>query len=368
VDRRPEIREVITARSSLAGSIQALLDKRYRGIQRAAYLRKQRWISYPCHHRNVDGVCTLPNTLAQQDVDLDGENVLFLIGAGRSGTTLLYKILAAHRQVGYLSNYQARCPSWPGLAVLHRLPTALPILKRMAWFEASGGAYFNTGRPWFKSWVPTPGEAEPVFQTCGLPWAPAADFVPDQAVGACLISRFERVRKLGGTKVLLTKRTANNRRLPQLRRLLPGAKYIHLVRDGRAVAYSLLRVHWWDDHLLYWSGKTPRQLVEEGADPLDLAARNWVEEMATIEQGIGFLDRSRLLEVRYDNLLSSPRAELQRILEFMGVAIDDAEFWALIDFLRLEPKQESWVSRWSTAQLARVTTVQGEMLRRWGFA
>ena len=37
-----------------------------------------------------------------------GEQVAFLVGAGRSGTTLLHKLLCLHPQIAYISNYENR--------------------------------------------------------------------------------------------------------------------------------------------------------------------------------------------------------------------------------------------------------------------
>ncbi len=230
-------------------------------------------------------------------------NFVFLLGAGRSGTTLLYKMLSVHRSVAYLSNYQQRYPEWPSLACLQRLPNYFPELKRRSWFQEQGGASFNKRRKWTQFIVPTPAEAEPVYASCGAPLTPAEDFHLLPRVTNCLRERFERTLHASGADVLLSKRTANNRRIPVLKQIFPNAKYIHLVRDGRAVAHSLLQVKWWNDHTLYWTGKTPRQEVAEGANPLELAARNWVEEMHSLERGITLIEESKLLEVQYDELL-----------------------------------------------------------------
>lgn len=296
-----------------------------------------------------------------------GEGVFILLGAGRSGTTLLYKILAAHRKVGYLSNYQNRYPTLPSTAILHRVLNYFPEVKRKAWFKEGGGAYFNERREWLTSLVPTPSEAESIYQACGLPLTPSEDYKPNDITTECLAQCFEKVKKASGASILLSKRTANNRRIPQLHQMLPGARFIHLIRDGRAVAYSLPRVAWWDDHVLFWSGRTPRQMVAEGADPLQLAARNWVEGMSSIEQGIRALSKDIVLEVRYENLLLRPRDEIQRMLEFMGVPEPDPAFNRLVETLNLRPRKEAWLSGWSEAEKALVHALQRDTLRRWGY-
>jgi hypothetical protein len=270
--------------------------------------------------------------------------------------------------VAYLSNYQKRYPEWPSLAYLQRLPNYFPKLKRNSWFQAHGGAYFNEQRRWMQSIVPTPSEAEPVYASCGIPLTPAEDYRPLPHTANCLRERFERILRTSGADVLLSKRTANNRRVPVLKQIFPNAKYIHLVRDGRAVAYSLLRVAWWNDHVLYWTGKTPQQMVAEGANPLELAARNWVEEMHSLERGIALIEESKLLEVQYDELLQDPHGQLQRILHFMDVVPQaDATFQEIIESLHLRPRQEAWSRNWTESELCTVQDLQGDTLRRWGF-
>jgi omega-hydroxy-beta-dihydromenaquinone-9 sulfotransferase len=292
----------------------------------------------------------------------------FLIGAGRSGTTLLYKILSSHRGVGYFSNYQSHFPGWTYAAVLHRIPGVLPSLKRRFWFSEDGGAYFNDRRRILSRLVPTPAEAESIYSLAGIPLIVEPGHRFGTQTSSRLHAQFNRVRRISGAKIMLSKRTANNRRLDLLNSIFPEAKYIHLVRDGRSVANSLLKVRWWDDHVLYWNGSTPRQMIKEGNDPLDVAARNWMEEMVSLDQGIQLLDPSQVLEVRYDSLLADVRGQLERMLDFLGVAdVADRAFWEIVSSLSLHASPESWKASWSEPEIARVTRVQAPMLRRWGF-
>lgn len=295
-------------------------------------------------------------------------DVSILLGAGRSGTTLLYKILAMHRKVAYVNNYVQKLPSWPSLSVLNRLLHNRPGLKRRAWFLDEGGAYLSSKRIRSQALVPTPFEGEAVFQRCGVPLTPVTGALPDPRATARLREAFTIMRRGAGGDTIMMKRTANNRRVPWLEAAFPGARYIHLVRDGRAVAYSLLRVNWWAEHTLYWAGKTPRQMVVGGADELELAARNWVEEMASIESGLKQLGPDRVLQMRYEDLLANPRAEVQRALEFIGVSFAaDPAFGALLEGLKLQPRQEPWSSRWTPQETERVLRLQGETLARWGY-
>lgn len=297
------------------------------------------------------------------------DRVVFILGSGRSGTTLLYKLLAAHPAVGYLSNYQSRFPALPGMALMHRIPQHSLALKRKAWFGGQGNAYFEGRRKWSQFWVPAPAEAESVFTHAGIPSTPAPDFILGEPGLSRLRQGFEHVLHQGGGEVLVCKRTANNRRVAVLRQAFPRCKFIHLVRDGRSVADSLVRVGWWADHQLFWAGKTPRELQAEGASDLHIAARNWVEGMYQIERGLLQIEASMKHTLHYEQLLADPHGELRKLLRFMGVqAFADPQYEAFITSLSIKPVEATWRRKWSEEDCESVTALQRDMLARWGYA
>ncbi len=297
------------------------------------------------------------------------DRVVFLLGSGRSGTTLLYKLLAAHPSVGYLSNYQSRLPALPALAWLHRIPRHSLTMKRRAWFGGQGNAYFEGRRQLSQFWIPSPAEAESVFERAEIPHTPPEGFVLGEPGLSRIRDTFRGTLEYGGGDVLLCKRTANNRRVAVLRQAFPRCKFIHLVRDGRSVADSLVKVGWWADHQLFWAGKTPRELKAEGANELHIAARNWVEGMHQIERGLQQIEADGKYTLRYEQLLADPHGELRKLLKFMGVqAYADPEFEAFITSLSIKPVEASWRRKWSAADCETVTALQRDTLARWGYA
>jgi hypothetical protein len=96
--------------------------------------------------------------------------------------------------------------------------------------------------------------------------------------------------------------------------IFPRGRFIHVVRDGRNVAASLLDRDWIDPATgeKVWCCQDPRS-----------AAQYWVHVVDSIraqaETVVG-----RYLEVRYEDLIQHPEAELQRVLAFMGETWDPA--------------------------------------------
>ena len=55
---------------------------------------------------------------------------IFVIGMPRSGTTLVFEILARHHALGWLSSHQSFVPGVPAYAVANRLVRRFSILRK----------------------------------------------------------------------------------------------------------------------------------------------------------------------------------------------------------------------------------------------
>lgn len=304
------------------------------------------------------------NSQPQSGQPLPGSRVAFLVGAGRSGTTLLQKLLCLHPGIAYISNYESRFAWFPdGLAP--GIAAGRLQAKLGAWFDKGGNAYF-VGRPWFKKVFPTPNEGESVFAACGVPLFPAPDYVVDEATSSCLRRRFEQIRTRAGGEVFLSKRTANNRRIRLLASIFPGARYVHLLRDGREVAQSLSTVEWWDNHTVWWDGRTAIEMERAGGRRLAICARNWVREMQELEIQLAPIDPAKILTLRFEELLADPLTHLARVVQFLGVEFTPA-YAGAITSLNLRPVRPRWEQDWDAAQLDSVLKEEQPMLQRLGY-
>jgi len=294
---------------------------------------------------------------------------VFLIGAPRSGTTLLYKCLALSDRFSYISNYNERLPRWEVTALLNRIPDHLPTLRRKVWFGGNGGnAYvYNEGRPLLHKLLPMPTEGESIFTRAGLPEAAVPSDAPTAQEAAALRSTFEALRRRGGGHRLLNKRIANNLRIPFLAETFPGASFVVLVRDGRAVASSLRKVNWWPDLWVFWYGSTTRQWEANGGDPWELAGRHWVEEMDAIERGIAGVPAGQVLRLSYEDFTTDPVGHLAQLSAGLGIPPSSA-WLAEIDRLSYPTTTDSWRSTLTGDALATVERVQRDTLRRYGYA
>ncbi len=245
----------------------------------------------------------------------------FLIGAGRSGTTLLYKLLCLHPEVAYISNYDKWLPALVSGSLMRRLRPGIAD-KLGNWFNAEGNAYF-VERPMRQRFVATPVEGEFLYERCGVPLFPKADEVLPDAVNRRLRDAFGRIRRDRDARIMLSKRTANNRRLPQLEAAFPQARYVYLTRDGRDVARSLARVEWWADHPIWWDGRAAKDIEATGVPRAHLCVENWLREVEALQASLAHIDPARVLPLKFEALLANPIETLNQILSFLDLPAAD---------------------------------------------
>jgi hypothetical protein len=114
--------------------------------------------------------------------------------------------------------------------------------------------------------------------------------------------------------------------LPVMSRLFPEARCIHLVRDGRDVAFSPFlapkapfwrKIYFNDDRIGSWRGHAMSQRAYRAHGHVFNAAR-WVNSV-TLGRAHGAMLGERYLEIRYEALVADPAGELARLAEFIGV-------------------------------------------------
>jgi hypothetical protein len=93
--------------------------------------------------------------------------------------------------------------------------------------------------------------------------------------------------------------------IPQLARMFPEARFIHIVRDGRDVGLSLLD-------------------VDDDMPDLHAAARFWRDRVTKARADGETLGTARYIEVRYEDLLDDPEGELRRLCSFVDLPYDEA--------------------------------------------
>jgi hypothetical protein len=232
----------------------------------------------------------------------DGAPPLFVVGTGRSGTTACYEFLCSHPDTTWLSNWSQR---FPPLARLH-----------------PRGTEAGKERPGAR-WAFRPVEGYRVFDRALVRDGPHLVARSPERLRA-LRRALDRHRVPGRRDrppVLVSKNTRNSRAVPTLGALYPDARFVHLVRDPVATVSSLVRVAFFPTIVVEWEGAPTRvaDAAARGADPVALAARIWEEETRLAATDLAGLAPDRVLRLRYEDLVASPRAELTRVCGLAGL-------------------------------------------------
>jgi hypothetical protein len=94
--------------------------------------------------------------------------------------------------------------------------------------------------------------------------------------------------------------------LQEINEIYPNTKYIHLVRDGRDIACSYLKINTLDKRLKYLP-KVSNSITE--------IANEW---STTIKKIDAFMEDKNALVVKYEDLLVEPKKILTEVCDFLG--------------------------------------------------
>jgi hypothetical protein len=111
-----------------------------------------------------------------------------------------------------------------------------------------------------------------------------------------------------------------------LHAVFPQARFIHVVRDGRAVANSWLQTSWWTGYqgpAGWYLGPLPEPYAKEweasGPSFVLLAGLGWKLLLDGFQAARVAIPPSQWLEVRYEDVLADPRGQIAAMLAFLGL-------------------------------------------------
>ena len=197
---------------------------------------------------------------------------IFVGGCGRSGTTLLRVMLDSHPNIC--------CGPESNLLIDFKATSIVGLAEKFA-----------------------------VDEGCVRRCAAQSTYRP-QFIDAFLGS----VARRQGKARWAEKTPRNVRELKYLFDNFPNARFIHVLRDGRDVTCSL-RTH--PKFKAFGGEIVPTGVRHDYVDCVD----RWVKD---VSMGLEWRSDQRVLEVKYEDLVSAPRAEMQRILDFVGEPWDES--------------------------------------------
>jgi hypothetical protein len=244
---------------------------------------------------------------------------IFLVGAERSGTTLLRLMLCHHSQIAWCNEFEYAVDQIPADGVFPNLSD-----------------YYN--------WLDT----HRIFQGTG--------FTIDKTLSyPQLVDNFLLQKRADKTIVGATV----HRHFDRLLSIWPEARFIHLIRDARDVANSCIGAGWAGN---VWNGcerwQEAELLWDNLAGQLTRATRS------------GSPRRERYISVTYEELISQYRETLTKLCEFIGVSYEEA----MLDYAQnstYDIPDSRFISQWkkklSDYEVRLVESRVGELLSQRGY-
>lgn len=294
----------------------------------------------------------------------------FIVGSGRSGTTLLGDILDLH-----------------------------PLI--CCWYEP----YFIIDR-YFRN---TPNDCR------------AAKEANDK-VKRYIISAFDHYRDRRKCQTVIDKSPRNSLKLPFLLEIFPKARFVHIVRDGRDVTLSIYR-EWqkrqkilkkrnfyqaiqsirrflarqpllehkiaaimfeignlgdlsqrnlvfqrfkrWDGRIGWGPRFVGWQAVIDRVSTLDFSALQWAKCVEAIVAESIKIESDRFLEIRYEDFLIQPKKTLTGIFEFLAVPFPP-DFMDLMPTLKIS-NYDKWRQGFSAEQKESIGPILQPLLSQFGY-
>jgi len=214
---------------------------------------------------------------------------VFVVGCPRSGTTLLQRMLDHH----------------PDLAVAYDT-LFIPAVARQ----------FNHPNPTVSDELVERIQSFQRFERLGLPTGTLQRIAPQCRDFAALIgSIYDAFASLHDKPLGGEKSPGYVRHMPLLQSLVPHARFIHLVRDGRNVALSFMD---WGRQKGRPKGPARKfQLWEE--NPAAVSALWWEHKTLRGHRDASKLVPGSYLEVSYERLVAEPEAVLELMTDFLGL-------------------------------------------------
>lgn len=245
------------------------------------------------------------------DVMHDQASPVFLVGATRSGTTLLRLMLDHHPQILNFGEFeyavhQISEQGFPAMPDFYRYLDLDRMYRTRSWSIDPKLDYVKLVRSFLQQ---------------------AADRAGKPIVGATVHSKLDYLPKIW-----------------------PNARYIHLVRDPRDVARSCIGMGWAGN---VWHG-----------------IPYWLEPVQRWQRLSANLPVDRQLVVRFEDLIADTKGELTRICEFVGTTYDAAMMDYHEDSRYTLPEAsltEQWRTKLSAEELQQIESQCHVQMQMFGY-
>ena len=262
---------------------------------------------------------------------------IFVVGCPRSGTNTLYYRLAKHPDLAWISNITKKMPN---SMLLTRLLMMVrkdhhPTEAKNVWRRYATADNDARGRD-----DATP-KAKAFFHK----------------VVRNHLTMFDKGR-------FINKCPRNSVRIEFLDELFPDAFFIHMIRDGRAVANSILRARknhgdaYWGCEPPGWQDLADRPMVEACGLQWKMIVEHALDTATSIPP-------ERYMEVRYEDMCDRPEETFRAVGEKVGLEWDDAVLRELVSDIK--SRNFKWRENFKPEEVETLNSLLGDLLTKLGY-
>jgi len=220
---------------------------------------------------------------------------IFIVGAPCSGTNIFYRTFAKHPDLAWISNITKKVPSshWLTRIIMLFRDDHRPTEANNVWQKFAGAEDESLGQK-------------------------------DVTVAArkYLHSVLQNNLRIFNKPRFVNKCPGNSVRIEFLKEVFPDAIFIHILRDGRAAAYSIIRSRLGHSGA-YWSVKPPGWQELLKLPLVDACALQWKMTVEAILQSAKKLPSEQFMEIRYEEFVDRPAEVFKQIGERCGLVWQD---------------------------------------------
>jgi hypothetical protein len=274
---------------------------------------------------------------------------VFIVGCQRSGTTLLQRVLNAHPQVAITpeSNWIPRLAAKPWALTDDGLVTSKLVSRLLA----------------HRKFARLQLDEKRILAISSGERRVSYSFLVSQIL--------DLYGEMQGKPLVGDKTPAYVRSINLLHRLWPAARFVHVIRDGRDVALSMLE----------WPKVRPKpgDFLTWNEDPVSTAALWWDLNVNRGRGAGNSLGPELYYEVRYESLVANPREECAALCAFLHLTFDDRmlQFYAVrggdpglekkCAGLPITQGLRDWRSQMPPEQVENFEAIAGDLLEDLGY-
>jgi omega-hydroxy-beta-dihydromenaquinone-9 sulfotransferase len=228
---------------------------------------------------------------------------ILIIGAPGSGTTLLHQTLCSHRDVAYVTHNMLRAGIRKHGRLVGDRRRALLMLQNLIHRD--------------------PASNNPLGDALWIKYFGDYNYMTEKDYSEEMADYFRKkvlqVQNLWGRPRFVDKTLVNCFRVRLLNSIFPDAKFIHTIRDGRAVAFSILnKIEIAGDRFALFDVGF-KDILGDKYKPDRSELYNyglaWAEFVRKGREA-NAVAQNRYYEVRYEKLVTEPYDELRNIVDF----------------------------------------------------